>query len=49
MIVCGALVVVVVWLGIFPRPVINTAKASVAKTLYSIEQVSIKPKYNPTP
>ena len=40
-IVCGALVIAVVWLGILPRPVINTAKESITKTLNSIEQVSV--------
>lgn len=38
-IVSGALVIVVVWLGIFPRPIIDTAKSAVLKTLNSIEQV----------
>jgi NADH-quinone oxidoreductase subunit M len=38
-IVSGSLVILVVWLGIFPRPVISTAKASVEKALNSIEQV----------
>ena len=48
-IVSGALVIVVVWLGIFPRPVINTAKPSVIKTLNSIEQVSINQNTKPIP
>lgn len=48
-IVSGALVIVVVWLGIFPRPVIDIAKSSVIKTLNSIEQVSIQPKNSATP
>ena len=38
-IVCGALVIVVFWLGLFPQPVINTAKPAVSKILNSIEQV----------
>jgi len=48
-IVCGSLVILVVWLGIFPRPVINTAKSSVTKTLNSIEQVSINQNTKPIP
>jgi len=48
-VVSAALVIVVVWLGIFPHPVISTAGSAVSKTLNSIEQVSIHTNNNTTP
>jgi hypothetical protein len=38
--VSAALVIAIVWLGLFPRPVLNTAKPALLKTLNKQKEIS---------
>ena len=41
-IVSAALVVAIVWLGLFPKPVLDTAKPAIQKTLNKQKELSIQ-------
>ena len=40
-IVSALLVIVIVWLGLFPKPVLNTAKPAILKTLNNQKEITI--------
>ena len=42
-IVSACLVIAIVWLGLFPKPVLDTAKPAILKTLNKQKEISYPP------
>ncbi len=41
-IVSASMVIAIVWLGLFPKPVLNTAKPAILKTLKNQKEITFK-------
>ncbi len=47
-VVSGSLVIAIVWLGLFPRPVLNTAKPALLKTLKNQKEIAFQKRVKET-